>query len=153
MEITAREIVYSIGMSARPEFYSGRGAVWYDLSGDKLFQIHSKIKEKIGTKQAAAFVTMVENLSELSATNFLNALYSLEANDWEYHPVSESNIDVGPDGYGRMPVAMATIGTSLFNLGRDDTDFIRDNFFAKIGYRGKNSKKESDIDFHYYYSY
>lgn len=143
MAITAIEIVNSVrGMSSRPEFYSGRGAVFSDLSGNHLFEIHSKIREKIGTEQADAFVTMVENLECLSATNFLNALYSLEANNWVYQPVEESNIDLGPDGPGRMAIALGTIGASLFSTGRDDTVYIRESFFSKIGYHPKNNQED-----------
>lgn len=46
MGITARDIVYSVGMSGRPEFYSGRRAMTCDLDGDKLFGIYNKIQEK-----------------------------------------------------------------------------------------------------------
>ena len=53
---------------------------------------------------------------------------------------------------------MATIAREIvcsigMCLGRDDTETIRDSFFAKIGYRGKNCKRESNLDLHYYYSY
>lgn len=82
MAISARKIVYSVGMSGRPEFYSGRGATMSDLDGDRLYAIYQKIAQELGTRQADAFVTMVKKLKTLSATNFLNALYALELNDW-----------------------------------------------------------------------
>lgn len=131
MAISAREIVYSVkGMSGRPESYSGRGATMSDLDGEKLYAIYQKIVEELGTRQANAFVTMVEKLKTLSATNFLNALYALERNDWNLTEFNESNIDVGPDGAGRGIIALATVAES----GRDDTEYIRLSFLRKIGF-------------------
>lgn len=131
MAISAREIVYSVGMSGRPEFYSGRGALFEDLPIDKLVRIHTIIGENFGADAAKAFVTMMENLKSLSATNFLNALYALEANNWVYYPVHESDIDVGHDGPQRAAVAFATIFSSL-SSNRDDTEYIRMRFLSKI---------------------
>lgn len=145
MKITARDIVYSTRMSGRPEFYSGRPPMSCDLNGEKLSKIHSAIKEKIGEKQAESFVTMIENLSNLSATNFLNSLYSLEANNWEYVPTSEGNIDVGPDGPQRGAIAFATIFAVPASMeGWDETDYIRNTFFNMIGHKIKKSE-ERDI--------
>ena len=42
-KISAREIVRSVGMYDRPEYYSGRGATTSDLDGDKLYAIYQKI--------------------------------------------------------------------------------------------------------------
>ena len=41
-KLEAREIVSSAGMSARPEFYSGRGAITDDLTGQKLEKIYEQ---------------------------------------------------------------------------------------------------------------
>lgn len=82
MAILAREIVRSVGMCDRPEYYSGRGVTTSDLDGDKLYAIYQKITQELGAKQAEEFVIMVKKLKTLSATNFLNSLYALEQNDW-----------------------------------------------------------------------
>lgn len=133
MAISARKIVDSVkGMCGRPEFYSGRGATKSDLDGDRLYAIYQKIAQELGTRQADAFVTMIEKLKTLSATNFLNALYALESSDWNLTEFNESNIDVGPDGAGRDMIALATVAESVFFCGGDDTEDIRSSFFRKI---------------------
>lgn len=134
-KISAREIVYSAGMSDEPEYYSGRGATTSDLDGDILYNIYIQIKEKLGTNQANEFVTMVENLKELSATNFLNALYFLERNNWKYKQFRESKIDLGCDRPGREAIAFATIAEALFQTRYsrpDQTEYIKREFFRKI---------------------
>lgn len=133
MAISAREIVRSVGMSDKPEYYSGRGARISDLPAKKLVLIYNIIKERIGAKQAETFVTMIKSLKTLSATNFLNSLYLLEANNWVYRSAYKSNIDVGPDGPGRNAIAFATVvfGSSEYDDG--DTDYIRNQFLCQIG--------------------
>ena len=123
MAITAREIVSYVGMNNHPEYYSGRGAIWTDLSGHNLFVIYKTIKIAFGMNAAEAFVTMVENLRVLSATNFLNALYALEKRNWVYEPVEESIDDEA-------------------KLGRDDTQHILATFLAKLGKYPKRDKPE-----------
>ena len=136
MSITAKEIIHSIGRSARPEYYSGRGATTTDLNGDKLFAIYTKITEEIGEKEAEAFVTMIENLKYLSMTNFLNALYALESNQWVYKPVVENDIDIGPDNSSRGAVALGIIGSAI--LGKpDETEHIKRPFFSMIEFNAK----------------
>lgn len=142
MAISAREIVYSVkGMSGRPEYYSGRGATMSDLDGDRLYAIYQKIEQELGTRQADAFVTMVEKLKTLSATNFLNALYALERNDWNLTEFNESNIDLGSDGAERGIIAFATIAEGLFGCGRDDTEYIRSSFLRKLGFPERGSRE------------
>lgn len=134
MAISAREIVYSQGMSDQPEYYSGRRATMSDLDGDRLYAIYQKIAQELGARQADAFVTMVEKLKTLSAANFLNALYALERNDWNLTKFNESKADLGPDGAGRRDIAFATVAEILFCCGRDDTEYIRSSFLKKIGF-------------------
>lgn len=133
MAIQAKEIVNSVGMSPRPEFYSGKGATWTDLNGDHLFGIYIKIRNEIGTKEAEAFVTMVEKLECLSAEHFFNALYALEARNWSNEPIEENNID----------------------FGRDDTLYIRNSFLSKIEKISDYDSNEvsEEYDPHFYYSY
>jgi len=110
MTMTAREIVSSVGMSNLPAVYANRAAIWTDLSATHLTGIHNKIKLKIGTSAAEAFVTMVECINILSAYNFLNALYALEERGWVYAPFKETDLGVGPG----------------------DTEYIRNTFLAGI---------------------
>jgi len=71
-------------MSARPEYYSGRGVNTGDLNHKHLLMIHTGIKKELGDDQAAAFVEMLQVLEDMSATGFLNSLYRLEANGWKF---------------------------------------------------------------------
>lgn len=143
MAISASEIVYSVrGMSGRPEFYSGRGATTSDLDGNRLYAIYQKIEQELGSRQAEAFVSMVKELKVLSATNFLNALYALEENDWNLTQFNESNIDVGPEEEGRGLIALATVAESLFYCGRDDTEYIRSSFLSKIGFEREQRERQ-----------
>ncbi len=151
MAISAREIVYSVGMSGRPEYYSGRGATASDLNGDMLYAIYHKILHELGVRQANVFVAMVKKLKTLSATNFLNALYALERNDWKLMEFNESNVDVGPDGNSRGIIALATVVDSIFYCGRDDTEYIRSSFLRKMGF--ERDPREREIEYYYYNDY
>lgn len=140
MAMTAKKIVLSVGLSDQPEYYSGRGAVWTDLSGNHLFGIYKKIRGEFGTNAGEAFVTMVENLKCLSATDFLNALYALEEKNWVYTPSSQNTFEENSASYY----------FSTFNGGRDDTEHIKKVFLAKLGrYPSRNEL----YNYHYYYSF
>jgi len=131
--ITAEKIVHEVGMSARPEFYSGRGARRSDLSGEMLIAIHKIITEKLGENQAKEFVTMIQNISCLSATNFLNSLFALEANNWVYKPGEERNIDLGPDEPEKLAIGIASLVEVMFSSERrDETELIRNSFFNEL---------------------
>jgi len=71
-------------MSARPEFYSGRGVNTGDLNHKHLKMIYTGIKKELGDAQAEAFVEMLQVLKDMSATGFLNSLYRLEDNGWKF---------------------------------------------------------------------
>lgn len=144
MSLTVYDLARAANMSARPEFYSGRGAVTWDLDGNKLFIMYNLIKEKLGETEAKSFVTMVENIECLSATNFLNCLIHLIGNNWEYKESSESNIDVGPDSSARFAIGLATIGSALSGDHGDATEFIKSTFFDKIGYTPKEDNEYDD---------
>ncbi|MBR6504844.1 MAG: hypothetical protein IKT41_03940 [Clostridia bacterium] len=143
-KITAEKIVHEVGMSARPEYYSGRGARRSDLSGEKLIAIHKIITEKLGKSQAKEFVTMVKSISCLSATNFLNSLFALEANDWVYHQREENDIDLGPDGPGRLAIGIASLGEAMFSSSHgDETYIIRNSFLQELGIPTVKPQKKS----------
>lgn len=148
MAISAREIVRSVGMSDRPEYYSGRGATTSDLNGDKLYAIYQKITQELGASQADAFVTMVKKLKTLSATNFLNSLYTLERYNWTNNiSFHESDIDIGPDVPGREAIAFATLAEALFGGShprRDDTEYIRSSFLRKVGFERGPRERERE---------
>lgn len=125
--ITARDIVQSVGLNCRPEYYKGRGARYVDLDGTKLANIHQKIQENLGNDAAKAFVTMVENVKVLSAKKFLESLYALEQNGWSFSETIQIEINEKKENYGCMS-AVYEYHESLY----DDTFAIRRTFLASI---------------------
>ena len=125
--ITAREIVQSVGLNCLPNYYKGRGARFNDLDGTKLANIHQKIQENLGKDAARAFVTMVENVKVLSVKKFLESLYALEQNDWRFSEVIQIEIDEKKENYGSMS-AVYEYHENLY----DDTVAIRRSFLANI---------------------
>lgn len=125
--ITAREIVQSVGLNSTPEYYKGRGARYNDLDGTKLANIHQKIKMNMGENAAQAFVTMVQKIKKLSVKKFLESLYALEQNNWNFSETLQIQIDEKKENYGSMS-AVYEYHESL----RDDTELIRKSFFANI---------------------
>ncbi len=81
-------------MSARPEYYSGRGVTRSDLSVPELTCIYRYIEsgQERGTfpKSALdAFITMVVDIKVLAATPFIQNLSALEWRGWK--PLKETN--------------------------------------------------------------
>lgn len=147
MAISAKEIVRSVGMCDRPEFYSFRGATISDLDGNTLYAIYQIITQEFGTNSANAFVTMVKKLKTLSATNFLNSLYTLERYGWaENISFHESDIDIGSNEQGREAVAFATLAGALSrnHSKRDDTELIRSSFLRKVGFERGTRERERE---------
>lgn len=133
--MSVRELIHArkINISARPEFYSGRGATLTDLNSDILEKLYAAIKVEYGVQPAAAFVKMVADIKPLSATAFLNRLYALEGSGWQFKTrlQCDSDIDLGPDNEGRMSIALATIGNLLGGRLNDETEAIRRPFLMK----------------------
>ncbi|MDP3027250.1 MAG: hypothetical protein Q8N63_06075 [Nanoarchaeota archaeon] len=138
-KLEAMQIVMEAGMSACPEFYSGRGAIPCDLNDKILEKVYKGVKREHGEKAAKHFTQMVADIPKLSATDFLLTLYRLESRNWRWDKRmlgNEKGIDVGPD-YGdgrRTGIALVTIGDVLGGMSeRDETSYIRDNFLERHG--------------------
>ena len=135
MSITAKQLIEKARMSTRPEYYSGRGVNLSDLNWQHLQVIYNGIKENLDDAACQNFLQLIENIQSLSATNFLNQLYSLESNGWIYRPFSEDDIDLGPDIPQRGTIAFATLMSPYNRCHNADTNFIRNKFFYLIGYK------------------
>ena len=131
--ITARDMVQAVGLNCHPEYYRGRGARFNDLDGTKLANIHQTIQKNIGEEAAEAFFTMVQKVKVLSVTKFLESLYALEKNAWEFSEEIQNEINEKKENYGSMRV-IYEYHESL----NDDTDYIRRSFLA-------NTKEKSDL--------
>lgn len=125
--ITAREMVQSVGLESWPGYYKGRGARYNDLDGARLANIHQKIRENLGQDAANAFVTMVENVKVLSVKKFLESLYALEQNNWRFSEAIQIEINERKENYGAMS-AVYEYHESLY----DDTSAIKRSFWANI---------------------
>ena len=68
-KLEAMQIVMEAGMSARPEFYSGRGAISCDLNDKILEKVHKGVQREHGEEAAKQFVQMVADVPKLSATD------------------------------------------------------------------------------------
>lgn len=120
------------GMSARPEFYSGRPATTSDLNSAKLEKLHHDITANVGEKAGEAFIDMVAAIPVLTATDFLVTLVAFEGNDYAWDKSLLSRVR------GVYAVDEGTaLGTVVSRLGpgreRDDTYSIRAEFLRKHG--------------------
>jgi hypothetical protein len=141
-KLTAKQIVYSIGMSGRPEYFSGRGAITSDLNYDILQKIYKKIEENLGKGASKNFVRMVRDIPKLSATDFLCTLYMLEGNNWKWDKKLLGNqngiyIDGNTDEEKQVSGMMGVIGVLSHQNERDETHYIRDQFLFEHGIKPK----------------
>ena len=120
-------------MSARPSYYSGRGATLSDLDGEKLLKIQESIIANHGNDAGKSFFDMVVSMREMNATDFINNLYTLEANGWKWSAerAEKCGIDIEKDEHVRhnLVSALATAGAMMSRHG-DDTDRIKRYFLA-----------------------
>lgn len=134
--ITTKEIVEESGMSARPEFYSGRGATLSDLSSRHLEKIWRGIKDNFGAEAAKNFILMVRDIPVLSATNFLKTLCSLERNSWKWRKALLEGRRGRGISFDNTGEAWGTVVSACSKRGdRDDTDRIRNPFLRGHGVR------------------
>lgn len=84
-KLSARDIVAQVGMSSKPEFYTGRGATLIDLNSKRLEDIYQLIKNNPGNDAANSFIQLIAHTPVLSATYFLVALYKLEESNWVWN--------------------------------------------------------------------
>ncbi len=130
LTISAHDIIYKYTdrrMSARPEYYSGRGNNSGDLDSKLIEMIYKGIKTEIGQDAAKAFVNMVgEMTTDASATTFLVSLYRLERNGWKFSSQlkpkdsAEAFAEALQDAErrdGEFPIAAGMAGIFGFMLG------------------------------------
>lgn len=76
-----KRIIYTSGLSARPEYYSNRDANIEDLNGKMLYSIYNKLI-RLDKYKGYNMALMTLNLDSLSASNFLENLYYLVQNNY-----------------------------------------------------------------------
>lgn len=146
-----QSIIQDNNMSARPEYYSGRGATLSDLNGQILHGIHSGILKEFGEDAAKNYVKMVADIKVLSATTFLEELFNLECNEWKYTEKSKHadgiSVPKNEDGEydeSSMMSGMMGVMSAMFHNGRDDTSRIRGGFLSTHGVEPKGDETGMD---------
>ena len=128
-------------MSARPEFYSGRGATLSDLDSQKLEVIYKAIVANVGEEAGKGFVQMVADIPKLSATAFLHALEGLERARFVY-----TRPAFPPKGIAFQDVAGAfhTVAVALSHERKeDDTVAIRRDFLRTFKVKEPRADEDS----------
>ena len=125
-------------MSYRPSFTVGRGACLSDLNSEKIEFIYQGVVKEFGEDSGKAYIQMVKELKEASATSFLINLYELCNNGWKNIPIDNTGIRVDKDedgNYTEEGIAGASHGImeNMFHFGRNDTDRIKWPFLKKHG--------------------
>jgi hypothetical protein len=146
-QMSARTIIHEYAdgrLSARPEYYSGRGVNRGDLNGQHLLMVHTGVKREIGTEAAAAFVKMIEVIKDMSATGFLTSLYRLERASWQF---SVGMFNQGGEGIAATDeiTAFATFASVLYDKRSPEVhdwqaNDIKREFFGLIGHEWKTKK-------------
>jgi hypothetical protein len=152
-EKTLSEIIYDSGMSNRPEFYSGRGVILDDLNSGILEKIYQGIVGSFGKVAGESFITMVESMPKLTATDFLLTLHTLQSSNWVYNKPSVGAIEIGKnkDGEYDLCSGFAAISGILFgDSKRDETYSIRGDFLRSHGRKEKEREKISSNGFYDY---
>ena len=135
-KINIYAIVDSAGMSTRPEFYSGRGVIqsYADLDQNILNSIYLALS-KTSDLVADNFLKLVFSMETLGATEFLNSLYYLANNKYNYNGHTTDNIDFGHGTTEQKGI----IGLcSLFKTNQSEeqalcvTNYIKNCFSRKL---------------------
>lgn len=125
-----KRIIYTSGLSARPEYYSGRGARLSDLNGQMLYSIYNKLT-RLDQNKGLNMAIMTLNMNSLETTNFLEKLYQLVENNYnlEKLQLSDNNYSLGTTKNNEKEnTELYTYSTSLNNLKTDDTEIIKFEF-------------------------
>jgi hypothetical protein len=153
-----KEIIQNNRMSARPEYYSGRGATISDLNDQILEGIYQGIKKEYGDKPAENFVKMVEDITILSATTFLQELYDLFNCNWKYKKKKQHAIGItiqknenGEYDEGSITQGIVSIFSAILNSDRDDTNIIKGHFLRIHGIKPKELIFDNDGRSSWYY--
>lgn len=127
---SVRQIIhdYTDGrLSARPEYYSGRGVNRGDLNGNHIKMVYDGVKKELGDAAAKALVSMIRVLKDMSATGFLTSLYRLEQMGWKFN---EKAFNQSGDGIAATDEVTAMCSV-LAVMGRGNADPEMDEMFSR----------------------
>lgn len=132
------EILRENRVNPRPSYYSGRGATLSDLNSEILIGIQILIRQYHGEEAAIAFLNMVQSMTELNATDFINNCFMLEDNGykWAVKTADKNGFDFIRTDDGHDEVHAAVSMFSAMSRGkRDDTEEIKRRFLGRNGIR------------------
>lgn len=129
----AVSILDAANMSARPGYYSGRGARRGDLSGVQLCAMYESVTTHHGADAGLHFTKMVAGLKVVSATDFILALYALEGRDWAEPIIADRSVqgihvDAPCDTEKGQTQAMIGMMESAFGSRGNDSLQIKNEF-------------------------
>jgi len=134
--MNARDMLYELRMSARPGYFSGRGATTSDLNYEILTAIAKMIEKHHGKAAKKNFVNMVAGMEKCTATDFLLELFTLENNGWKYKEQKFNKNGIYPEDIG---TAIGTVIEGFAgNTSRDQTPLIRNQFLRENGKKVKS---------------
>lgn len=137
-------MLHEVGINPNPGYYSGRGATTSDLDGRKLEALHDLVARHRGEAQAKVLVEVVAGMRCLSASEFIVAVMTLDANGWDAaDALSGEEGGLRPENESQ---AMATVAEVLGRAGRgarDDTYAIRSGFLRRHGVAPKHGQDDS----------
>ncbi len=132
-------IIYDhTSLSAMASKYAGRTMGYCDVKVDDLTTLHYQISELYGKPAGENFVTMINELQVLTASNFLQALELLELNNfiWKSSSVeSAQSLPADKDNPGGTLMGVAlTFSKAAPSLGEEVevSNYLRDVFLKKI---------------------
>lgn len=115
-------------LDASPGYYSGRGATLSDLNSEMLNQIADGIKKEHGDQAHDNYVKMVWGMPSLSATAFLNNLFSLERAGWDISKASLKNNGNSFESEGEALGLLGNVLSQMRTKQTDQTELIRKDF-------------------------
>jgi len=129
-----RRIITTSGLSDRPEYYSGRGAMLCDLNSNMLYLIYKKLA-RLDLNKGLNMAKMTLQMETLGATEFLENLYSLAANNYDLEKIklSSNNVSFGSArGNSMFAIGLASLASSLSSTRGDATPSIKEAFINML---------------------
>lgn len=87
MSKSAEDIIWDYcqgRLNPKPDYYEGHGNNLRDLNSQILELVYQGVLAEKGATAAKAFVNMVKNLKDTSASQFLNEFYRMERKGWRW---------------------------------------------------------------------
>ena len=144
-----RRIITTSGLSDRPEYYSGRGAMICDLNSNMLYLIYKKLA-RLDSNKGLNMAKMTLEMSTLGATEFLENLYSLAYNNYDLEKIklSSDNVSFGNSrGDSMFAIGLASLASTLGTPRTDVTPSIKESFINMLPEKVINNIDLEQIDF------